>query len=462
MSSRELRPADTIDGFRLESQLPSGGLAQFWRVSRSGMTLPAIMKIPLLRRGENPLTIVGFEVEQMILPRLTGPHVPQFIAAGDFDGPYIVMELIAGSTLKARLDSLPLACAEVADIGAKIAAALHDIHRQHVLHLDLKPSNIMLPAERAVLIDFGLSRHLQLPDLPAQEFDGPIGTGAYISPEQVAGTRDDPRSDLFALGVVMYFLATDERPFGDPGSSREWRRRLYYDAIPPRRRRADIPEWLQEIILHCLEIDPNARYQTAAQVAFDLQHPEQVALTDRAFRQHRNGTVTAALRWLDRLRLSTPAHTLAAGQHAQAPIILAAVDLTHPGDLAQAIRVETGRLLASAPAARLACLNILKLSRVALDETEDAEGRNLHLQRLAELKHWGIGIAADNTTYHVLEAADPASAIIDFARRNHVDHVILGARGSSLIRRYLGSVSTRVVAETPCTVTVVRAPSEPQ
>jgi nucleotide-binding universal stress UspA family protein len=260
----------------------------------------------------------------------------------------------------------------------------------------------------------------------------------------------------------MYFLATGERPFGDPASAREWRRRIYYDPIPPRRRRADFPDWLQEVILHCLEIDPNARYQSGAQLAFDLQHPEQVALTDRGRRQRRNGTVTAVLRWLDRLRLAPQAHTVHADPHAQAPIIVAAVDLTHPGDLAQAIRTEAARLLASEPAARLACLNVLKLSRVALDETEDAEGRNLHLRRLAELKHWATRIAADNTTYHVLEAADPASAIIDFARKNHVDHVVLGARGSSLIRRYLGSVSTRVVAETPCTVTVVRAGLEPQ
>ncbi len=462
MALPELKPGDVIDGFRLEHELPCGGLAQFWRVTRSNLKIPAIMKIPLLRRGENPLTIVGFEVEQMILPRLSGPHVPQFIAAGDFEGPYLVMEFIEGGTLKVRLNSLPLHYSEVAEIGAKVAAALHDLHRQHVIHLDLKPSNVMLRGEEAVLIDFGLSRHLQLPDLPAEEFDGPIGTGAYIAPEQLAGIRVDPRSDLFALGVLLYFFATGDRPFGEPESAREWRRRLYYDPVPPRGRRADFPDWLQEVILHCLEIDPNARYQTAAQLAFDLQHPEQVVLTERARRQRGRGTVTAGFRWLDRLRLGPLPPDVTAQLRMPAPIILAAVDLTHPGELAEAIRSEVGRLLATEKGARLACLNVLKLSRVAVDETEDSEGRNMHLRRLAELKHWAIGIAADSTTYHVLEAADPASAIIEFARKNHIDHVILGARGSSLMRRYLGSVSTRVVAEAPCTVTVVRAGSEPQ
>ena len=118
---------------------------------------------------------------------------------------------------------------------------------------------------------------------------------------------------------------------------------------------------------------------------------------------------------------------------------------------------QVQRLLAAAPTARLACVNVLKLSRVTLDEFEDSEGRNMHLRRLAELRHWGRMIGAEKTTYHVLEAADPASAIIDFARKNHADHIIMGARGSSAVRRFLGSVSTKVVAEAPCTVTVVRS-----
>src|ERR1700731_2895354 len=83
-----------VDGFTLEQPLDPGGMASFWRVSRPGTDMPLVMKIPLMRRGEDPITIVGFEVEQMILARLTGPHVPRFVAAGDFEQPYIVMEFI--------------------------------------------------------------------------------------------------------------------------------------------------------------------------------------------------------------------------------------------------------------------------------------------------------------------------------------------------------------------------------
>src|SRR5215467_2019603 len=197
-----------IEGFRLDAQLDPGGMANFWRVSRADFDFPMVMKVPLLRRGEDPITIVGFEVEQMIQPRLTGPHVPRFVAAGDFERPYIVMEYISGRPVKMFLEKTPLPAEQVAEIGAKIAFALHEIHLQHVIHLDLKPSNVILRGNDAVLIDFGLSRHDQLPDLVQEEAEGPVGTGAYIAPEQVLGERADPRSDLFALGVILYLLAT--------------------------------------------------------------------------------------------------------------------------------------------------------------------------------------------------------------------------------------------------------------
>jgi eukaryotic-like serine/threonine-protein kinase len=452
-----------IDGFRLEQSLEAGGMATFWRVSRPGTDMPLVMKIPLMRRGEDPLTIVGFEAEQMILARLTGPHVPRFVAAGDLERPYIVMEYIAGLSCKSLLAKTPLPPGDVADIGAKIAFALHDLHRQHVIHLDLKPSNVILRDQgEAVLIDFGLSRHDQLPDLVAEEFDDPVGTGPYVAPEQVLRDRGDPRSDIFALGVILYFLATGERPFGEPQRAAEWRRRLWRDPYPPRRLNQQIPPWLQEIILRCLEVDPDARYATAAQLAFDLQHPEQVALTDRASRSARDGPLTVALRRLRAPRAGTARRTRVAGLLSGAPIIMAAIDLA-PGaeQLSEALVVAVRRVLATEPAARLACVHVLKTSRIAIDPLVDEQGRNPHLQRLVELKHWArsLQMAAERMTFHVLESPDPASALIDYVRHNQIDHVVIGARSSSPLRRFLGSVSSKVVAEAPCTVTVVRLPA---
>src|SRR5215470_8324220 len=181
-----LEPGAVIDGFRLEEELPLAATAAFWRVSQEGSDTPLVMKIPRLEPGANPINIVGFEVEQMILPKLSGRYVPRFVASGSLENPYIVMELIAGQSLKSRLPALPLAADEVAALGVKLAWALHDIHGQDVIHLDVKPSNIMLrESGDAVLIDFGFSRHSHLPDLLAEEFPGPLGTGPYIAPEQL-------------------------------------------------------------------------------------------------------------------------------------------------------------------------------------------------------------------------------------------------------------------------------------
>jgi len=470
MAAHDLTEGQVIGGFRLDHALDPGGMANFWRVSRAdtdsaGMeraAFPMVMKVPLLRRGEDPVTIVGFEVEQMILARLSGRHVPRFVAAGDFEQPYIVMEFVAGRPLKDLLGKTPLRPGEVAAIGARIAFALHDVHRQHVIHLDLKPSNVILTDDgRAVLIDFGLSRHDQLPDLIAEEFAGAVGTGPYIAPEQVLGDRGDPRSDIFSLGVILYFLATGERPFGEPRREAEWRRRLWRDPQPPRRWNDKVPPWLQEIILRCLEIDPGDRYASAAQLAFDLRHPAEVALTRRAERRTRDGIGAVAMRWL-RARNARPMRRQSvAGQLAHAPIIMAALDLApEAAPLADAIATAVGRLLATEPDARVTCVNVLKTARLTLDPLEDAEGRNPHLQRLIELKHWARRLAAagDRVTYHVFESADPAAALVEYAVNLQVDHIVIGARGSSTLRRYLGSVSAQVVAEAPCTVTVVRLP----
>ena len=461
MAHTPLAAGDVIDGFRLEEVAYRGGMATLWRVTRADMATPLVMKVPRLEYGEDAAAIVGFEVEQMIMPSLAGTHVPRFIAAGDFTAmPYIVMEFIDGPSLRARLEQAPLPPEEVAAIGAKVATALHQLHRQNVIHLDLKPSSVLFRANGdAVLIDYGLAHHNQLPDLLAEQFRLPMGTGPYMSPEQIYGVRNDARSDLFALGVTLYFLATGERPFGNPTSIGGLRKRLYQNPPPPAALLPGFPPWLQEIILHCLEVDPARRYNTAAQVAFDLQHPQLVALGERAARTARDGFATRLRRRLDSFGAGRVVKSSVADHLASAPIIMVAVDLM-PGmeALGEALQRATRRVLAADADARLSCVTVLKTSRIALDSNVDAEGRNLHVQRLVELKHWAraLGLDAARVTFHVLEAPDPASALVDYAHNNHVDHIVVGARASSAVRRFLGSVSSRIVAEAPCTVTVVR------
>jgi serine/threonine protein kinase len=448
-------PGVVIDGFRLEEVVHRGGMAMLWRVSRADMAQPMLMKVPRIGEGADPAAIVGFEMEQMILPRLSGPHVAKFIAAGDFAvQPYIVMEAIAGASLLPRLRDVPLPYAEVAALGIKIAQALDDLHRQHVVHLDIKPSNILFrPGGDAVLIDFGLSHHDRLPDLMQEEFRLPFGTAPYMSPEQLRGIRNDPRSDLFALGVLLYFFSTGVRPFGESESLRGMRLR------------PDYPAWLQEIVLRCLEIEPAWRYPTAAQVAFDLSHPDAVKLTARSERSQRDPWTTVLRRRFNKDLTRQSRKPPLAAQLADAPIIAVAIDIAETSALLnEALRMTAARILATLPSARLACLNVMKQGRITLDTTLDEHGHNKQIDRLVALRYWAEPLKLDQSrlTAHVIEGTDPAAAILEFAQANGVDHILIGARQSSLMRKLLGSVSAKVAAEALCTVTVVRPNTLPE
>lgn len=450
-----------IDGFRVGNAIHTGGMARLWDVTRANDDRPMLMKVPILREGEDPAVIVSFEMEQMIMPRLQGPHVPRFIANGEFNvQPYIVMERIPGPTLLPQLENLPLPADEVAKLGRQIAVALDSLHRQHVIHLDLKPSNIMFrPSGEAVLIDYGLSHHRELPDLMAEEFRLPYGTAPYMAPEQVLGVRDDPRSDIFALGVLMYFFASDVRPFGDPQKLKGLKQRLWRDPVPLLKLKPGTPPWFQEIVLRCLEVNAARRPQTASHLAFDLMNPTQVDLTERSRKVKQDSFFTVLKRKSEpeSAMIDRPAEALAGS--ASVPIIMVAVDLGDgEADLANPLHHTVQQILARLPNARLACVNVLKLARIALDSSLDAEGNSKHLNALMKLKNWvhPLGLDQGRATFHVLEAIDPAEAILEFSRTNNVDQIIMGARANSTMRKILGSVSGRVAAEAPCTVTVVR------
>jgi nucleotide-binding universal stress UspA family protein len=469
-----LAAGQEIGGFRLESLAHRGSMADLWAVSAVGplpepeAALPFIMKTPRVERGEEPAAIVGFQAERSILPLLAGPHVPRFVARGDYTRhAYIVMERIGGASLRPRFDAAPLQLDEVAAIGLRVAQALQDVHRQGLVHLDIKPSNIMFrPDGSAVLIDFGISRHAALPDLLQEEFTLPVGTSPYMSPEQVLQVRDDPRSDLFALGVMLYHLATGARPFGQPVSVRGLLRRLHEAPLPPRSLRADCPPWLQELILKCLEVDPGRRWQSAAEMGQALQEPARILLTERADRMLPEGRASPLRRWFSTFgaRGGPDAGPDAAATTDRIPLILVALDVdSAEALLLDRLREAARRCLEARPGARLACVAVLRTARIGASELLDAAGRSRHVQQLAALQRWAapigheLGLADPRLTCHVLEAPDPAAALVEFAERTQVDHIVIGSRGRAGLRRYLGSVSAQVLARARCSVTVVRA-----
>jgi nucleotide-binding universal stress UspA family protein len=453
----------TLGGFVVGELLHQGGMALVYAARGGPADGPLVIKVPRMAYGSHPACYVFFETEQMILASVSGPHVPRLVAKGGLeDDPYLAMERIEGPSLSDYARCAPLAPDEVARLLVAAATAVHALHRQNVVHLDLKPAHIRFrPSGEAVLIDFGLARHAELPDLGGEEFQAPVGTGSYISPEQLSGIRSDPRSDVYALGVIAYLLATGAKPFGDPTSRMAMRRRLFLAPIPPRALNAAVPDWLQEVILRCLEVRAEDRYATAAQLAHDLAFPEQVPITERGRRLRRPGLLRALAHWL-RGR-SVPAE--APGAHlSRSPHLLVAIDLEHGDEsLASAMRDAVTRAVAAEPGLRVTVMSVVSAELFAEDASREIAHAQ-HMGSLVALRHWAapLRLAAERLRFHVADGTDAAPLLLEYAAAHQVDRIIMGARGASRLRRYLGSVSSRVVAEASCSVSVIRPAHLPQ
>jgi eukaryotic-like serine/threonine-protein kinase len=465
-----LHPGGLIDGYLLGDCVHKGGTGVIYRATAVGQQdpgFPIVLKAPLLGRGETAIGIIGLEMEQMILAKLHGPHVPRFVAAGDVSAsPYVVMEWIEGDSLSESVARAPLPPEDVARIGAAVADAIHSIHLQEVTHFDIKPENILMrPTGEAVLLDFGFARHARYPDLLAEEKQFDAGSAPYVSPEQLQHDRSDPRSDLFALGALLYELATGAQPFGRPQTASGMRDRLWRRPTPPRALNADVSPWLQEVILRCLESDAAERYQSAAHVAFDLRHPEQVALSERAAETERPGIMSQARRWWRAQRHAGMLPTSAKTRGKHVPVIMVAVDTEHPDDGRHpALQAATRQLVSLYPELRLMCVSVVKAAPVVegADDFDTSTGR--HLAHKVRLRHWvePLGFPSSRVSLHVIEGAHASSTLLDLARANHVDLIVLGAPGAS--QRALAwwrSAASSVTASAHCSVYVVRVPERP-
>ncbi|HET9762010.1 MAG TPA: bifunctional serine/threonine-protein kinase/universal stress protein [Casimicrobiaceae bacterium] len=454
-------PGSEIDGFRLGELIHRGSMASIYRLASSDGPLPLIVKIPRLGAGERAVNVIAFEVCRMVLGALAqGRHYPTLVAYGDVETtPYLVMGWIDGVRLDEWIRRAPLQADEIVRLGSALALALHDIHRQDVVHLDIKPTNVLYrPSGEAVLIDFGLAHHAHYPDLLAEELRIPVGNWVYMSPEQILGVRCDPRSDIFALGAILYELTTGRLPFGHPTSVTQLRRRLYRSPVPPRAVAANVPPWLQEVILHCLEIDARDRCDSAAQVAFELGNPGAVALTERATRTAPDGWSAEARRWLAARRYRPAPCPPASTRVGPAPIVLVAIAPTRADEpLLEAMREAARQVIAADERCRIAGVTVVPPAAALSGEGDDQTATGRHIKHLIELKRWAkpLLIPEERVTFHVLESEKPAAALVDYARMNDVEQMLLGAPRSAPARLWRG-VCAQVVAEAPCSVTVVR------
>ena len=424
----QVRHGTQVDGFLVGEQIHTGAMSNIFEVTRPGDPTKMIMKAPRVGRGEPTEGVIGIQTEGVIAPALCGRHAPRCIAVGDLaKKPYVVMEWIKGIGLETILEQGPLPAVEVARIGAAIADALHSLHQQEVIHLDLKPENVILkPDGTAALIDFGFAHHARYPDLLSEETRWRAGSAAYVSPEQILGTREDPRSDLFSLGVVLYEMVTGHLPF-EPDTN--VRNRFWLDPVPPAARSLGVRPWLQEIILRCLEPRAGRRYQSAKVVAFDLRN--RTGRAHVAGHQVRTGTSFHQIRrfWKAHRELARGSWSPAA-QVSHSPIVMVAVDTLHMDDERQeAIRSATAQMLSLNAEFRLICLSVIPIAPVLEGPVPAETASGQHLEHVARLRQWvePLGLSAQRLSLHAIESSDAAQTLLEFARLNNVDLMVLGA-----------------------------------
>src|SRR6516225_982495 len=292
----ELAAGTKLGPYEVVGPIGAGGMGEVYRARDTRLDRCVALKILPAHFSCNSELKSRFEREARTLSSVSHPHICHLYDVGSQDGVhFLVMELLEGETLAARLQKGALAPNEVMKIGMEIADALASAHRLGLVHRDLKPSNIMLTKTGAKLMDFGLAKPAgpksvaaasplsgetltsmqQSPGSPLTTVGSVVGTIQYMSPEQLEGKEADARSDIFALGSVLYEMATRRRAFEGKSYLSVVSAILHKEPAPVSAVQPASPAGLNYIISTCLAKDPDERFQTAHDVKLQLGWLEQ-------------------------------------------------------------------------------------------------------------------------------------------------------------------------------------------
>ena len=305
-----LSVGNQLDHYRIDELVARSGMASIFRAIDLNNGKQVAIKLPHPEMECEPVLYDRFKREIAIGVKLDHPGVMKVFDGEKRSRLYMVMEWVEGKVLRKMLGphhKLPVE--RVVYITVQILQALDYIHANGVVHRDLKPENIMVDtADHIKLIDFGIAGNEGSRRLTFAKLSNVMGTPDYISPEQVKGKRGDGRTDIYAVGVMLYEMLTCRMPFEGANPLAIMNERLLNNPIPPRELNPDITPEMQEIIYRALERDPKNRYPTAREFAHDLEHQDQVGVAERAelhdWKVRRTGTGKKILMYV--LLLSIP------------------------------------------------------------------------------------------------------------------------------------------------------------
>jgi dipeptidyl aminopeptidase/acylaminoacyl peptidase len=278
-----LEPGTRLGPYEIVGPIGAGGMGEVYRAKDTRLGRDVAIKVLPADVAGDPERLVRFQREARLVSSLNHPHIVTLYEVGTSDaGPYLVLESIEGRSLRELLQAGPVPVRQLLTIGAQVADGLAKAHAAGIVHRDLKPENVMVTADGfAKILDFGLAKMIW-PEFDAGGIDEAttvakdtasgmiLGTLGYLSPEQAAGKPADYRADQFALGALLYELATRERPFRRATMLESLAATIRDEPEPLRSKRSDLPAQFEWLVERCLAKDPNDRYASTKDLARDL------------------------------------------------------------------------------------------------------------------------------------------------------------------------------------------------